>query len=137
MGSKTIASPIAVLTKGVHPGHAYNLHSQPARHHEGSCWAAHRQAARYYAAAVKLGPVTPALRSEAAAVEGVRANLEAGNAALEADPRQAQWYAGLAERLSGPGLEPAQMLRCKVRSSRWAPYQVLLFLTNLSSIINL
>jgi hypothetical protein len=74
------------------------------------------QAARHYARALEVGPVTPALQAEAGAVAGVAANLEAGNAALGSDPRQAQWYADLAERLAGPGLEPAQMLRCKARA---------------------
>ena len=72
-----------------------------------------------------MGPVTPALQGEAAAVEGVRGVLEAGNAALDGDARQAQWYADRADRLAGPGLEPAAMLRCKARAP-WPACDVLI-----------
>ncbi len=48
----------------------------------------------------------------------MRKHIADGNAALDRDARQAQWYADLAARTVAPAqLEPAQLLRCKVRSS--------------------
>lgn len=47
-------------------------------------------------------------------MEHARANIEAGNAVLDTDARQAQWYADVAGRQVAPVLEPAAMLRCKV-----------------------
>ena len=46
-------------------------------------------------------------------MEHARSNIEAGNAVLDTDARQAQWYADVAGRNIAPVLEPAAMLRCK------------------------
>lgn len=74
------------------------------------------QAAAHYSRAAELEPEGSAAQTEAATVAAVRKHIADGNAALEVDPRQAQWYADLAARLVAPALlEAAQLLRCKVR----------------------
>lgn len=74
------------------------------------------QAIAHYQSAVDLDSVGTAAQAELASVHAVRKQLADGNAVLDSDPRQAQWYADLAARQVSPALlEPAQMLRCKVR----------------------
>lgn len=82
--------------------------------HEASC---PLQAASHYQNAVDLDLTGTAARAELASVHTVRKHLAEGNAVLDSDPRQAQWYADLAARQLSPTLlEPAHMLRCKVGS---------------------
>ena len=71
------------------------------------------QAAAHYQRALRIDAANAAARSEATLVEHARANIEAGNAVLDTDARQAQWYADVAGRNITPVLEPAAMLRCK------------------------
>ena len=77
------------------------------------------QAAAHYQNAVDLDLAGTAARTELALVHAVRKHLAEGNAVLDNDPRQAQWYADLAARQLSPALlEPAHMLRCKVRCTQ-------------------
>ena len=78
------------------------------------------QAAAHYQRALQIDATNSVARSEAALVESTRANIEAGNAVLDTDSRQALWYADVAARQVTPVLEPAAMLRCKVRLSHTA-----------------
>ena len=73
------------------------------------------QAAAHYQRALQIDAANSSARSEAALVEHARRNIEAGNAVLDTDARQAQWYADVAGRQVTPVLEPAAMLRCKVK----------------------
>jgi len=72
------------------------------------------QAAAHYQRALQIDATNSTAQSEAALVEHARRNIEAGNAILDTDARQAQWYADVASRQITPVLEPAAMLRCKV-----------------------
>ena len=67
----------------------------------------------HYQRALQIDAANATVRSEAALVEHARSNIEAGNAVLDTDARQAQWYADVAGRNIAPVLEPAAMLRCK------------------------
>lgn len=78
------------------------------------------QAAAHYQRALQIDATNSVARSEAALVESMRANIESGKAVLDTDPRQALWYADVAARQVTPVLEPAAMLRCKVRLSHLA-----------------
>ena len=62
---------------------------------------------------MQIDAANAAAHSEAVLVEHARSNIEAGNAVLDTDARQAQWYADVAGRNIAPVLEPAAMLRCK------------------------
>ena len=79
------------------------------------------QAAAHYQRALQIDAANSAARSEAALVEHARRNIEAGNAVLDTDARQALWYADVASRQVTPVLEPAAMLRCKVTTSSASP----------------
>ncbi len=79
-------------------------------------WICSAQAAAHYQRAADLEPAGSAARTEAATAAAVRKHMEEGNAALDTDARQAQWYADVAARAVAPALlEPAMLLRCKVR----------------------
>ncbi|BDA47764.1 DnaJ homolog subfamily C member 7 [Coccomyxa sp. Obi] len=72
------------------------------------------EAAAHYQRAAELEPARSAAQTEAVAVAAVRKHIEEGNAALDTDARQAQWYADVAARAVAPALlEPAMLLRCK------------------------
>ncbi len=74
------------------------------------------QAKAHYRRAAELEPAGSAAQTEAAMAAAVRKHVEEGNAALDTDARQAQWYADVAARAVAPALlEPAMLLRCKVR----------------------
>ncbi len=80
------------------------------------------QAAAHYQRALQIDATNSAAQSEAALVEHARRNIEAGNAVLDTDARQALWYADVAGRQVTPVLEPAAMLRCKVNNSSANPF---------------
>jgi hypothetical protein len=74
------------------------------------------QAIAHYQRAVDLELSGSVAQAELATVQAVRKQIADGNAILDKDPRQAQWYADLAARQLSPALlEPAHLLRCKVR----------------------